>query len=468
MSISFRILGHACTVIESNGRRLLIDPWLIGSCYWRSWWHFSQAVDVTPDLFDVDAIYITHGHFDHCHYPTLRKFNRSVQIVIARFITDRLRAGVESLGFENIVELSHGAPLELEGGLKLYSYQHGFDDSTVVLESAECTILNLNDSHVTGRTLRQILKRHPKIDFLFRSHAPAQGYPICYEAEDPSELEFHRREDYIARFENSVRIMQPKHAIPFASNVCHLHSETFRFNRHNITPAEVSAHCRQTFGAKSPVVIMAPGDSWNAETGFHINNARNDDDEYSDLDGALSRLSESAQPLLKWYYKEEGTVVPDFQLFRDYMSEFIRALPVGIQIVFQPVIVFDQPAADYRYWVVDFSRHTVFKTSQMPPNANSVIVVHPAVLMDAVTKSVLFFVHISKRMRVWVRKGGMKEEFKFWGLLQLYETGYLPLRNMISPRAVPILWRRRYEILELLRSSLRSGRFEEKAVPEVY
>jgi hypothetical protein len=88
--------------------------------------------------------------------------------------------------------------------------------------------------------------------------------------------------------------------------------------------------------------------------------------------------------------------------------------------------------------------------------------------MDAVTKSVLFFVHISKRMRVWVRKGGMKEEFKFWGLLQLYETGYLPLRNMISPRAVPILWRRRYEILELLRSSLRSGRFEEKAVPEVY
>jgi UDP-MurNAc hydroxylase len=464
MSISFRILGHACMVVESNGRRLLIDPWLIGSCYWRSWWHFPKAVDVTPDLFDVDAIYITRRHLDHCHYPSLRKFSRSVQIVIARFITDRLRAGVESLGFQNVVELAHGAPLKLEGGLTLYSYQHGFDDSAVVLESAECTILNLNDSHVTGPALRQILKRHPKIDFLFRSHAPGQGYPFCYEAEDPSELEFHRREDYIVRFENSVRIIQPKHAIPFASNVCHLHSETFRFNRHNITPTDVSAHCRQVFGAGSPVVLMAPGDSWNAETGFHISAA----DECSDPDGALSKLSESAQPLLKWYYKEEGAVAPDFQLFRDYMREFIRALPVGIQMVFQPVIVFDQPTADHRYWVVDFSRQTVFETGQIPPNANSVIVVHPAVLMDAVTKSILFFVHISKRMRVWVRKGGMKEEFKFWGLLQLYETGYLPLRNMISPRAVPILWRRRYEILELLRSRLRSGRFEENAVPEVY
>jgi hypothetical protein len=85
--------------------------------------------------------------------------------------------------------------------------------------------------------------------------------------------------------------------------------------------------------------------------------------------------------------------------------------------------------------------------------------------MDAVTKSILFFVRISKRMRVWVGKGGRQEEFKFWGLLQLYETGYLPLRNMITPRAVPILWRLRYEFLEPLRSSLRSGRFEQKAVP---
>jgi UDP-MurNAc hydroxylase len=86
MSISFRILGHACMLVESNGRRLLIDPWLIGSCYWRSWWHFPKAVDLTPDLFDVDAIYITHGHFDHFHYPSLRKFNRSVQIVIIQMM----------------------------------------------------------------------------------------------------------------------------------------------------------------------------------------------------------------------------------------------------------------------------------------------------------------------------------------------------------------------------------------------
>jgi hypothetical protein len=88
--------------------------------------------------------------------------------------------------------------------------------------------------------------------------------------------------------------------------------------------------------------------------------------------------------------------------------------------------------------------------------------------MDAVEKDILYFVHISKRMRIWVRKGGMKEEFKFWGLLQLYEIGYLPLRNMITPRALAVMWRRRFEILEMFRSSLRPGSFEKKAVPEVY
>jgi hypothetical protein len=39
------------------------------------------------------------------------------------------------------------------------------------------------------------------------------------------------------------------------------------------------------------------------------------------------------------------------------------------------------------------------------------------------------------------QKGGMKDEFKFWGLLQLYETSHLPARNMMTPGAVPILGR---------------------------
>ena len=150
------------------------------------------------------------------------------------------------------------------------------------------------------------------------------------------------------------------------------------------------------------------------------------------------------------------------------MSGFIRALPFGIRLVFRPVIVFDQPTAKLRYWVADFSKRLVYETSDLPAATNSIITVHPAVLMDALSKGILFFVHISKRMRIWVRKQCMREEFKFWGLVQLYEIGYLPLRSLVTPRAVTVFWRRRLEILVIFRSTIRSGRFEEKAVPEVY
>jgi len=104
----------------------------------------------------------------------------------------------------------------------------------------------------------------------------------------------------------------------------------------------------------------------------------------------------------------------------------------------------------------------------LPAATRSVIRIHPAVLMDAVSKDILFFVHISKRMRIWVPKAGMKEDFKFWGLLQLYETGYLPMRNMMTSRALAVLWRRRFEVLEVMRSIAMRRRFEEKAVPKVY
>jgi UDP-MurNAc hydroxylase len=458
MSLSFTILGHACMLLESNGRRLLVDPWVVGSCYWRSWWHYPKPVEVTPELFSVDALYITHGHFDHFHYPSLRKFPRSTKVIVARFVTDKMRAGLGSIGFTNIVEAKHGAPQKLDGGISLYSYQHGFDDSAVVIEAGGHTILNLNDSHVTGLALRQILKRHPRIDFLLRSHAPAQGYPICYDAEDPAELRFHNRQDYIVRFQNSMKIIRPRYAIPFASNICHLHPETIDFNRHNITPREVAEHC------VGPVVLMVPGDSWSAEKGFELSNS----DSYRDTDAVIADLSERARNALSETYRTEDTIVPEFEIFRAYMKQFMRGLPVGIRLVFRPVIVFDQPQAAHRYWVVDFARWKIFETDTLPPDANSIIKVHPAVLMDAASKGILYFVHISKRMRIWVKRGGMKEEFKFWGLLQLYEIGYLPLRNLLTPRALAVIWRRRFEALEMVRSSLRSGSFEKKAVPEVY
>jgi hypothetical protein len=54
------------------------------------------------------------------------------------------------------------------------------------------------------------------------------------------------------------------------------------------------------------------------------------------------------------------------------------------------------------------------------------------------------------------------------GTRGFYEIGYLPPSNLIRPRGVLVICQQRYEILDLFKSILRSGRFEQKAVAEVY
>ncbi len=60
--------------MEHEDIRLLIDPWIIGSCYWRSWWNYPEVSDDLINKIKPTHIYISHLHWDHYHGPTLRKF----------------------------------------------------------------------------------------------------------------------------------------------------------------------------------------------------------------------------------------------------------------------------------------------------------------------------------------------------------------------------------------------------------
>jgi L-ascorbate metabolism protein UlaG (beta-lactamase superfamily) len=48
-------LGHACSLIESDGQRILIDPFLTGN----------PAASTTADRVQADCILVSHGHGDH-------------------------------------------------------------------------------------------------------------------------------------------------------------------------------------------------------------------------------------------------------------------------------------------------------------------------------------------------------------------------------------------------------------------
>ena len=55
MSIKYTFLGHATHLLEVNGHRILIDPFLTGN----------PSASCSPDEIEVDTIVISHGHADH-------------------------------------------------------------------------------------------------------------------------------------------------------------------------------------------------------------------------------------------------------------------------------------------------------------------------------------------------------------------------------------------------------------------
>mgnify|MGYP001354926004 FL=1 len=81
---SVETIGHACIVLRKPGGTpvLFTDPWLIGSCYWRSWWLQNYpSEEQISELQKAKFCYITHEHPDHLHLPTTALIMRRLVFV---------------------------------------------------------------------------------------------------------------------------------------------------------------------------------------------------------------------------------------------------------------------------------------------------------------------------------------------------------------------------------------------------
>jgi len=184
--MKFTIIGHACLFIEAGRETILVDPWLSGSCYWRSWWHFPPNTGIRPEFLNPDYIYLSHHHFDHFHYPSLR-ISRKARVLIPRFGVDVMRFELTSLGFSDVTEMAHGVPMNLPSGARLASWQYGPDDSALVVERGVFVLADLNDCKISGASVRTLLRDFGPPTFLFKSHSFAQAYPNCYTFADPAD-----------------------------------------------------------------------------------------------------------------------------------------------------------------------------------------------------------------------------------------------------------------------------------------
>jgi UDP-MurNAc hydroxylase len=456
----FTVIGHACLFIETGSQRILVDPWLAGSCYWRSWWHFPPNTPIRPEFLEPDYVYLTHHHFDHFHYPSLRRIAKSARVLIPRFGVDVMRGEVEHLGFKEIVEMPHGEPLTLDGGTRVASYQYGPDDSAFVVERDGVVLADLNDCKIKGRAARPMLKTFGPPTVVFKSHSFAQAYPSCYDIKDPADAKLMTREDFLETFVDALRELRPKYAVPFASMVAFLHPESRHANQWAVRPPEVVAAANASgITATTTTVLMVPGDSWSTDSGF----ALQPNDYYEKQDEWIARLVAASAPKLQQEEDEEREKALTWEPFERHFAGFVRALPPMAWLLLKRPMVFQVPSDTATpFWILDFRRRTVTRSAAPPVNWAAIVKLREAVLADAIDKNVVAFAHISMRVKIDLAPGGVQTDFLFWGLLSLHELGYFPLTKMATTRALRVLWRRREEVLGVGLSMLSLQSWDEK------
>jgi L-ascorbate metabolism protein UlaG (beta-lactamase superfamily) len=100
-------VGHSTVLVDMDGVKLLTDPLLRPRLL-----HLRRTGKVDPRaLRGVDAVLISHLHFDHLDFPSLEKLGRDLPVVVPRGAGGLLR----KRGFRSVSEIAAGEELGVGG-----------------------------------------------------------------------------------------------------------------------------------------------------------------------------------------------------------------------------------------------------------------------------------------------------------------------------------------------------------------
>jgi beta-lactamase family protein len=262
MRITF--IGHASLLIEANGLSIVSDPWWNGPCFGAQWWPYPMPhVEAVRDR-RVDYVYVSHGHHDHFHPPTLRLF-RGAKVLVAA--DTELAQSIRGLGFE-VIECGDGET-DLGSGVRGRIMETYADDTLMAVSAGGETCLNVNDSlHAAPEVIQQkffrlIRQLYKRPDYVFCGYGTASHFPNCYvlPGKDRAATAAMRQAYFNRAWARIIRELEPRFGFPFAADVAFLDDELFWCNEpvHNAErPTEAFAKLAGTTGP-TRVVDIAPG-----------------------------------------------------------------------------------------------------------------------------------------------------------------------------------------------------------------
>ena len=454
--MKFTILSHAGLRVEHGGVSLVTDPWLIGSCYWRSWWNFPEPPAELLGSVEADFVYLTHLHWDHYHGPSLRRFfGPSTTFLLPKVCTTRMMDDLRSMGFFRFVEIPHGGTHEMAPDFTLCSYQFGVGvDSAAFIKGGGVSILNANDCKLFGQPLRHLLRKQGRPDFALRSHSSASPIPYCVDNYKKNFGNLRTQSDYIEDFARFAISVGARYAVPFASNHCFLHRDTFHFNDTAVSPDLVERYCNKLakeINTDTDCVVMSPGSSWSQENGFELEKF-----EFDRRREVITEMAKKYANKLESFYAEEEEELADFDAFREYFEAFLAAVPWWIRRRWKPALMFRVPdARQTNNWYVDPATRTV-EAMESEVEGVAIIEVPPRVINDCSTLRMFSAWTPSKRLKIELPEpGALKTVKRFFTLVDAYELDNLPLRKNFRPRNLAVLLRRWREGAEAIKLVLK-------------
>jgi L-ascorbate metabolism protein UlaG (beta-lactamase superfamily) len=177
-------IAHASVLVSLGGPLVLTDPWFSE----MSGYHHGEplALSVTQ-LPKLDAVVVSHGHYDHFDIETFAAYaDKAVPMIVCKGIGEKARA----YGFTAVTELSAGETASV-GALTITAMPgaHGMDEITFLLEANGLKVFFGGDSLLTPE-LKEAAKKVAPVDLALPAvnGLRAMGSQKVMNAEEAGEL----------------------------------------------------------------------------------------------------------------------------------------------------------------------------------------------------------------------------------------------------------------------------------------
>ncbi|MDQ4143634.1 MAG: MBL fold metallo-hydrolase [Actinomycetota bacterium] len=426
MRHELRTLGHATLLLLEDGIPVVAtDPWVIGSAYWRSWWLEKYPTDEEIDLVrNSRCLYVTHSHPDHFHWPSLRHIGTR-PIALAKFPRHSMPDFLGSHGYEVTILDPwrwHGVTDEV----RIASIPVPIDDSILVVDTPNTTIVNVNDANPRQAILACIRDRlcaRAKPIVLLKSYSPASLSVSMFI--DGQRVVMKTKSDYAGVTQRMARALDASHFVPFASQAFFNRTDSRWANEYRTTYEDLREH----WGADD-VTLCQPFVSMNLEDLQFTSS-------YSQVKRDLDQ-----ERLTKVVMREEEEA--SFELPQDFESKLKAYLDKVylLRLFFRRGIGWRLTTSGKECFYDSRTRQIV---DEIPPTYDFIVSLPDKVLYEALGNNILTDLGITMFTRVDTQTN-VKLTYGAFSLMALHDYGYFTnLRSLLAflrfylPYLVPLL-----------------------------